>query len=272
MISYFKFLVQMTKDIFRNIRRIYALADFEYMLANKGMALGQLWLILNPLIQIGVYWFVFGVGIRNGKPIGDIPYVVWLTCGLTPWLIANRGVVQPAGSIYAKASMLTRSNIPTYLIPLSVSLATIMNGKWTVVVMIVIFLGNGCLPTWNIIGLLYYLVCILAFTASLSLITSVLGMLARDFLNLIQALLRMIFFVSPIFWDPSSAANEIVRSMSQYNPFAYVITGFRECMLYDVPFWENLDSMRIFWTTVLVIYLIGAMFQRKLRKNFLDFM
>lgn len=271
MIDYFKYLVQMTRDIFQNLRRIYSLAKFEYKLTNKGMALGQLWLVLNPLIQIGVYWFVFGVGIRNGNPVGEYPYVVWLTCGVAPWLICSRGISLPASSIYSKASMLTRSNIPTCLIPLSVSLSTVMDSRWTVAIMIVIYLGNGCMPTWNMLCLIYYMFCILAFTASLSLITSVLGMLARDFLNLIQAALRMIFFISPIFWDPGTSTNEVVRQMAVYNPFGYIIDGFRDAMLYRVPFWEDMRGMRIFWSTVLVLYLLGAAFQRKLRKNLLDF-
>lgn len=269
--EYLKYLGQMTRDIFQNLHRIYGLAEFEYKLANKGMALGQIWLLLNPLIQVGVYWFVFGVGIRNGRPVGDIPYVVWLTCGIVPWIICNRGISTSSASIYAKASMLTRSNIPTCLIPLSACLATVMDSRWTLAVLAAIYIGNGCIPTWNVLCVMYYMICILVFISALGLITSVLGMLARDFLNLIQAVLRVLFFVSPVFWNPSTSESAIVQSISKYNPFGYIIDGFRASMLYDVPFWENLNGIRTFWLTVLILYLLGAAFQSKLRKNLLDF-
>ena len=271
MVSYFKYLFQMTKDIFGNLRRIYALAEFEYKLTTKGMALGQLWRILNPMIQIGVYWLVFGIGLRSGQPVDGIPYVVWLTCGLTPWLIMNRGINTAANSIYVKATMLTRSNIPTCLIPLSICLATVMDNGWTVALMIFIYLAHGCVLTWTAFGLVYYVICILFFISVLSLITSVLGMLARDFLNLIQAILRMLFFVSPIFWNPGQSASKAFQMFNLCNPFGYIICGFRDSLLYNVPIWENKTAMLIFWSMTFCLYLIGAAFQSKLRKNLLDF-
>lgn len=271
MIGYFRYLFQMTKDIFTNIRRIYELAKFEYKLITKGMTLGQIWRLLNPMIQIGMYWLVFGLGIRNGRPIDGFPYVVWLTCGLTPWLMASKGVGTAASSIYVKATMLTRSNIPTCLIPISASVANVMDSVWLALVMLFLFWGNGCVLSVHAFGLIYYFVCVLVFNSALGLITSVLGMLARDFLNLIQALLRMLFFVSPIFWSPESSSAQIFSVFSLYNPFAYFINGFRDSMLYNIPFWERTQEMKAFWGIMLVLYLVGALFQSKLRKNLLDF-
>ena len=51
--NYLLSLKQMTKDIFGNLRRIAALAYFEYKLGTKDMFLGGLWKILSPFIQIG---------------------------------------------------------------------------------------------------------------------------------------------------------------------------------------------------------------------------
>lgn len=271
MFGYLKYLFQMTKDVLTNTRRIYELAKFEYKLITKGMALGQIWRLLNPMIQIGMYWLVFGLGIRNGNPIDGFPYVVWLTCGLTPWLMASKGVGTAASSIYVKATMLTRSNIPTCLIPISASVANIMDSVWLVLVMLLIHLGNGCALTVDAFGMIYYSVCILVFNSVLGLITSVLGMLARDFLNLIQAILRMLFFVSPIFWSPTSSSAQVFSVFNLFNPFAYVINGFRDSLLYHVPFWDKTQELQAFWGLMLIMYLMGALFQSKLRKNLLDF-
>lgn len=271
MLNYLKYLAHMSKDIVTNADRIIELAKFEYKLITKGMALGQIWRLLNPLIQIGMYWLVFGLGIRNGQPVDGIPYVVWLTCGVTAWLMASKGVGTAASSIFVKTSMLTRSNIPTCLIPISASVANIMDSVWLVLVLLMIFVGNGCAFTMNALNLIYYAFCILIFNSTLGLITSVLGVLARDFLNLIQALLRMLFFVSPIFWSPSSSSARMFAVFSMYNPFAYVINGFRDSLLYDVAFWQRPQELQVFWGMMLGLYLLGALFQSKLRKNLLDF-
>lgn len=271
MLNYLKYLARMTADIFSNFGRIYELAKFEYKLITKGMALGQIWRLLNPLIQIGMYWLVFGLGIRNGAPVDGFPYVVWLSCGITAWLMASKGVGTAASSIFVKTSMLTRSNIPTCLIPISAAVANIMDSVWLILVLLVMHVGNGCGFTWCALGIFYYSLCILVFNSTLGLITSVLGVLARDFLNLIQAVLRMLFFVSPIFWSPTSSSAEMFTVFSLYNPFAYVINGFRDSLLYNIPFWEKMQEMQVFWGIMLVLYLLGALFQSKLRKNLLDF-
>ena len=45
--------------------------------------------VLNPLIQMLAYWFVFGMGIRGGQPIViggvEIPFIIWMLAGLIPW-------------------------------------------------------------------------------------------------------------------------------------------------------------------------------------------
>lgn len=271
MIRYFNYLFQMTSDICSSLQRIYALAVFEYRLKTKGMILGQVWKILNPVIQIGVYWLVFGLGIRSGDPIDGVPYVVWLTCGLTPWRIMNQSILSSASSIYSKASMLTRANIPTCLVPLSIVTSEAMDGVWMIILLLVIFLGNGCALTFSALSLLYYFVCMIIFSGVCSLITSVLVMLARDFQKLIQAVMRMCFFLSPVFWKPGYTLPEIFLFFDACNPFAYVIRGFRNSLLYNIPFWSDLRGMAIFWAITIAFYLIGAGFQSKLRKNLLDF-
>lgn len=272
MYEYLRFLIQMTKDIFANGHRIMALAKFEYKLGTKGLFLGQAWKLLNPIIQIGAYWFVFGVGIRSGKPVDGIPYVVWLTCGLTPWLIMNHGVGEGASAIYSKAATLTRSNIPTCLIPISAAWGVLLDSAWTVFLLVVIFLGNGCTLTWHALGLLYYAVCMLAFLCALSLVTSVLVMLARDFQNLIRAILRILFFLSPIFWTPGNNLLQVYHVFNMCNPFAYVINGFRDSLLYSTPFWSRPKEMLVFWCLTAGFYLLGALCQSRLRKNLLDFL
>lgn len=272
MYEYLCFLIQMTRDIILNARRIFSLATFEYKLGTKGMALGQLWKLINPIIQIGIYWLVFGIGLRSGNPIDGIPYVVWLTCGLTPWLICSRGVTVTANAIYSKATMLTRANIPTCLIPISSALSILMDSGWNVAILVVIYLGNGCIPTWTAFGLVYYLICMLFFIVALSLVTSVLVMVARDFAQLIQAVMRMIYFLSPIFWKPGQGLPAAFFLFDRWNPFAYLIRGFRNSLLFNIPFWEDMYALLDFWCIVLVLYLLGAAFQSRMRKNLLDFL
>ena len=49
-----------------------------------GSYLGIIWAFVQPVVTILLYWFVFQVGFRS-RPLGDYPFVLWLTAGLVPW-------------------------------------------------------------------------------------------------------------------------------------------------------------------------------------------
>ena len=270
--GYYSFLKQSTLDIAHNLRRIWSLAVFEYQRANKDMFLGNLWKLLSPCIQIGAYWLVFGIGIRQGHDVNGFPFVVWLTCGITPWFIINQSISVGAVSVYRKASMLTKANISTVLIPISSVLSVAMNHAWTVALLFIIFLGNGCHPTWYILNIIYYFLFILIFASAFSLISSVFVMLARDFQKLIQMAMRLMFFVTPIFWEAKDNMPKAFYVFDAMNPIAYVVKGFRSSMLYRTNFWHRPDQILLFWGMTLLFYLIGIGLQRKLRNNILDYL
>lgn len=270
--QYVPFLGQMARDIASNLRRISALAFFDYQLEAKGYFLGAAWKLLSPFIQLGVYWLVFGIGLRSGAPMDGIPYLVWLTCGLTPWLWMSQSIVRGAGSIYSKAAVLTRSNIPTCLIPVSSVLSCGMENLWTAAMMLVIYLANGCVPTWAALGLFYYIFCGQVFLSIFSLITSALVMLARDFNKLIQAVMRLMFFVTPVFWQPGDSAPLAMRLFNLCNPFGYIVRGFRNTLLYHTLFAAGGMEHAVFWCLMALLYLIAGSFQRKMQRNLLDYL
>ena len=77
-------------EIFRNFKRIGRISIHDFYRRNKDTKLGFLWNILTPLIQVLIYWFVFGIGLRSGKPITQggmqYDYLVWLFTGLFTWI------------------------------------------------------------------------------------------------------------------------------------------------------------------------------------------
>ena len=265
------FLKDMTWDILRNTRRIWSLAVFQYKLSNKEMFLGRLWKLITPFIHIGVYWLVFGVGLRQGRPVDGVSYVVWLVCGLTPWFCINSSITKSANSIYSKAGVLSRSNIPGYLLPFSTVWSIFLNEAWTLLLMFIILLVNGGSLTVTAFGLIYYIFCMLALLSVVGLIVSVLVMLARDFQVIIQLVMRVFFFISPIIWQGSSSMPEAFQTFDRLSLFAYIIRGFRSSLLYNRWFFQDVPLMLNFWITVLVLYLIGAALQKKMGKRILDF-
>lgn len=263
---------QMTADIFRNTRRVGSLAVFQYKLSNKEMILGRLWKLVNPFIQIGVYWLMFGVGVREGKPVDGVTYVVWLVCGLTPWFFIRSAITKASNAIFSKASVLSRSNIPCFLLPISAVWSEFLNEAWTLLLMFIILFGNGCRLTITSLGLIYYIICAVALMSAVGLITSVLVMLARDFQVVITLVMRLLFFISPIIWQGSVKMPAAFQTFDRLNLIAYVVRGFRSSLLYNTWFFRDIPLMLYFWGAVFVLYLIGGALQMKMGKHFLDFL
>ncbi len=272
MVDFLHFLLKMTKDILQNSRRLWSLAVFQYKQANKEMFLGNFWRLVTPFIQIGVYWLVFGIGLRNGQPIDGVPYVVWLVCGITPWFIINTSISRAASSIYSKAAVLSKSNMLPYLLPVSSVWSVFLSFSWTMGLMLIIYFAKGCIPTWTAFGLIYYLVCALAFLTTLGLINSVLVMLARDFQTVIQLVMRLMFFISPVFWRGAETMPKTFQFFDRLNPIAIILRGFRDSLLFNKWFFQDLPLMVYFWGLVFVLYLLGAALQRKMGKNILDYL
>lgn len=268
--KFFSRLSESGRSVLKNIRRIFLLAKFQYDVEVKDMFLGKLWKIISPFMQIGIYWFVFGIGIRNGAPVDGFPFVVWLTCGITPWFIMSRAIMTGANSVYQKATVLSKSNIPIYFIPISSVLYVFMDAVWDIALMIIIFLANGYAFSVYNLNLIYYIVYEAVFAISLAEVTSALVMLARDFYNMITFVLRFLFYLSPIFWIPGKNMPAIYKLFDAINPIAYVVNGFRDSMLYQRPFYSQPKEVLYFWALSAVLFTIGICSQKKIRNNLLD--
>ena len=64
------------KEHFKNFYLIQRLARFQLKISNHDNYLGLAWELINPVLQIGVYWFAFGFGIRQNEPVDGIPFIL----------------------------------------------------------------------------------------------------------------------------------------------------------------------------------------------------
>ena len=73
------------KEIYQSRRLIASLAKNDFKKRYAGSYLGTIWAFIQPLVTVCVYWFVFGLALRNGAE-RSVPFVLWLMAGLVPWL------------------------------------------------------------------------------------------------------------------------------------------------------------------------------------------
>ena len=72
--------------IFLQKHLIVSMAKREVATQYVGSSLGFIWTFINPLVMIFIFWVVFSVGFKS-KPMNDVPFVVWLTAGMSAWFV-----------------------------------------------------------------------------------------------------------------------------------------------------------------------------------------
>ncbi|MCS0790784.1 ABC transporter permease [Cytobacillus firmus] len=264
-------IFQIFKEQLLNINLICRLAFYDIKGKYLLHYLGVFWQFLNPAVQILIYWLVFGLGIRGGEPIGDVPFFVWLVCGLIPWFFINPSITQGANSVYSRLSLVSKMKFPVSILPA----VTIVSNSFTFIIMLIVLLiiliMNGIYPSIYYVQIIYYLFCLYIFLYSFSLLFSTFSTIIRDIHSLLQTMMKMLFYLTPILWD-TGRLPEYAQNILKLNPIYYLIEGFRNTLLFKIWFFEDLAYTFYFWSFTLFILFFGATIHLKFRKRFVDYL
>ncbi|WP_053218158.1 ABC transporter permease [Virgibacillus senegalensis] len=256
---------------------IRRLSLYEMKSANNNNYLGMAWEVINPVIQVAIYWFVFGFGMRQREPIQlvtgeSVDFFPWLISGIIVWFFFYQSTIQASKSIYSRLRMLSKMNFPMSVIPNFMIFAQFYVHVVMIVITIALLVLLGFPINIYYLQIIYFLIATFAITYSLALITSTLSTIVRDVHMFLNATLRMFLYLSPILWTMEKLP-ENLQIIMQINPLYYLIEGYRAGFLgtewYMVSHWEY---TLYFWLLTVVLFLIGSSLHVKFRRHFIDFL
>lgn len=253
----------------QNIYRIYSIAKYELLADMRDSKLGWFWNFANPAIQVFTYWFVFGY-VFNRKSVGNIPYLLWMLGGMVVWFYISPCITDGCNAIFRKVDVITKMKFPVSILPSTVILQKLFDHFCLMVILIIVFVLNGIYPDSHWFGLIYYLLCAVIFSVSLSLTTSVLNMLARDTRKLILACMRLLLYLTPVLWDTGRIHSQVLVKLLECNPIYYVVQGYRDCFFYHRGFLAYNWSMLWFWGITLLLFFFGSYMMYKFKTRFID--
>lgn len=252
-----------------NRKRMFRLANYELKSKNNGTVFGFLWNFFNPALQIAVYWFVFAIGLNTQPPQGQYPYLIWMIVGIIPWFFISEAMQSSATSIYGYSAILKRMYLPMSIVPVKTIVSTFIGHLWSMVVVffIMIFSGNAINPM--VYQLPYYMIAILLFLIGYGLFASAINVVFKDYQKLFAAFVRLLFYLTPVVWVQDRLP-ENIRFVLKLNPIAYIIDGYRDCILYGVSLDVHWRQGLWFWTCTLFLFVYGSVVHMKFRKKFMD--
>lgn len=272
MIKSIKFVIY---ENMMNLFRIYTIAKYELVADMKDSKLGLFWNFAHPLIQVVTYWFAFGV-VYNRSDVTQynltVPYLPWMIGGMVVWFFVSPCITNGANAIYSKKDIITKMRFPVSILPATVALKELFNHLCLMMILVITFALYGIYPSIHWLGLLYYCLCANLFVISLSMTTSVLNMLARDTRKFIQAIMRLLLYVTPILWnlEQINRLPNIFVLILKLNPIYYIVQGYRDCFFYHQGIFAYSYSMVAFWLITISLFLIGSVMMYKFKYKFIE--
>lgn len=230
----------------------------------KQTALGFLWAIIQPLFMMVIFTLFFGNLAKI--PSEGIPYPLFNFAALLPWTLFAEGLLRSTTSMVTNANIMTKVYFPRLIMPISGILSPLVDFAVAFVILIIMIVFFGFLPTIAIVLLPLFILLAILTSLSVGLWLSALNVKYRDFQYTIPFLIQIWLFASPVVY-PSSLLPEQFRLLYGLNPMAGVIEGFRWALLGTNP----PEAMIMVSVGVVILLLVGGLFYfRRMEQYFAD--
>ncbi len=220
-------MFQWVANVWRWRRLVATLAVREVRLRYAGSLFGIAWTVLEPLVQFGLYLWVFGVilGIRFAdQGIGS--YGVYVLSGLIPFLFFQETLTRALGLARHQVALLRSSAVPLEVLLAGSYLA--IGAKYVTGFLLLTGggLAAGTLAYWQLGWVAVALLVLGLGTFGVGLVAVTLGAFVPDASPFAGLATMAILFASPILY-PLAAVPHPLRPLLGVNPLVGVLEGFR---------------------------------------------
>lgn len=246
-----------------NFDLILNLVKKDIQVRYMGSSLGFIWSLGNPLITTVMYYLVFTTIFPNP----DSRFALYLITGVLHWSLVVQFLPQSCEWLTNNSNLLRKISFPRIFIPLS-SIFTIMI-FWSSALLVYLILFKFLGGTVSIAIILYpfVLASFIAFLVGCSLIFSVLYVNMRDLKYLIDVIMPILFWCTPIVWKMENLSASLVFWLN-LNPLTLYFNIFSN-ILYGAHHPRFIDFI-IAISMGLGMLLLGWFIFKKLSKNIVE--
>ena len=268
------YLVSLLKEIVKKRKLILELALADFRKRFVGSYFGVIWMFLQPIATVLVYYFVFGIGFKNGDPIAGVPFVLWLVPGIVPWFFFSEALNMGTNCLQEYSYLVKKVVFQVEILPIIKLLSCLIVHLFFVIIMVGLFLSFGWMPQVSWIQVLYYSFATFMLALAMVYFTSAVNVFFKDMAQIVGICLQFGMWLIPIMWQPEQFQNSslypVLLKVIKFNPMYYIVSGYRDSMLTGAPFWNRPTMTLYFWGVTFVLFLIGLKVFKRLRPHFSD--
>ncbi|MBE9127583.1 MULTISPECIES: ABC transporter permease [unclassified Coleofasciculus] len=202
------------------------LVSRDMKLLYKRSALGVAWTLINPLLQLAVFAFVFQLVL----PVSISHYASFVFTGLLVWNWFQNSLFQATGVIIANRSLIRQPGFPNAILPVVITTTGLIHFLLALPVLIVFLLIDGIALKPVILFLPILQALQFAFTVSLAYVLAALNVTFRDTQHTLGVLLQLFFYLTPIFYDLQNVPTGY-QSLYFLNPMVHIVTAYRDVLI-----------------------------------------
>jgi lipopolysaccharide transport system permease protein len=255
------------------LREVWKYRDLVYFFAwrdikvrYKQTLFGGAWAIIQPLVLMVVFTFVFGTVLSVETPPG-VPKPLFYYAGLVPWTLFATSLTSASESLSANSSLVQKIYFPRLILPLSSVGSGLLDFIVALSFLFVMTLIYGQGISLNVVWLPLLTLLALLTAIAVGLWLSALNARYRDVRYVIPFLITVLLFLTPLF-TPSSQVPESIRPFYFLNPMAGVVEGFRWALIDAAP---RPGPVTLLSAAIMLLLLIGGLFYfRSAERSFAD--
>ncbi len=255
-------LIDRRSLLFQLVRR-----DFEQRFV--GSAMGWIWGLIQPLVLLASWVFIFSVCLKQSVPPGEVTdkYPLFLFAGMLPWMLFNETLMRSASSLLEQANLITKTVFPAEMIPVAVFLSALASHLLALGLMIGVVAVYVNQISIFLILLPVYMLVLGLLAVGLGWIVASLQVFLRDTAQILTVVLTFWFWLTPIFLA-SSQFPSWARGLLVANPLYYLVRAYRILLLSSrVPDFGDLVVVAGFAGAV---FIAGGLFFRHMKRGFAD--
>jgi lipopolysaccharide transport system permease protein len=254
--------------IIRYRRLLASITRVELMKRHAGSVLGTSWVVLQPALLLSVYLFVYLVVFKIRFPgFSRFDYVLYVFCGLVPYLGFMEALTTGALSIKQNIHLVKNVMLPIELIPVR-SVVVGMASQFVSIGLVLILIAASGSLTWHVVWLPAVVALQVLWLAGLTWILASLTVALPDVMYFVNLFVFLLMFLSPIGFKPDMVPPEF-RFIVYANPIYYMTEIFRATMLHGTPTSAFVAAVYVGMCTV--TFAIGSAFFERFKGVLADY-
>jgi len=239
--------LQFISIIYQKRSAIYELAKRDFQAQNKNTYLGIVWGYIEPLLYVLLLTSVFTFGLRF-NPGGNVPFVIFLISGMIAWQFFAETLNSLTEVIKSHSFLVKKGDFTVGILPIAKILSSAVPHMVLIVVVVLLCCFFGILPGFYTLQIFYYLAGLFFLLLGMGWISSSTSLFVQDVSNVVSIIAQFGFWFTPIVWNITMIP-EKYRWIIKLNPMCYIVTGYRDSLIYKIPFWSKpFETKNIIYT------------------------